>query len=150
MAHYDSILVTTDLSEASVTGLTEAAALAKAVGGRLTLLYVVEDTMPPLMPGASVAEWRRILDHHREAAQGQVEELAARHLAGTDHRIEVRKGRAVDVILETAADTDADVLVMASRGHGLIGQIVLGSTTDRVLRDSPCPVLVVHRGAEAS
>lgn len=150
MPHYETILVTTDLSEASFTGLVEAAKLARELGSRVTLLYVVEDTLPPLMPGASVVEWRRILEHHRESAQEQIASCALQHFGGIDCRSEVRAGRPVEVILEAAADTDADLLVMASHGHGPVAQLVIGSTTDRVLRRSPCPVLIVHRGESAS
>jgi nucleotide-binding universal stress UspA family protein len=145
MTHYKSILVTTDLSEASFTGLREAALLAGELGSRITLLYVVEDTMPPLMPGASVIEWRRILQEHRETAQAQLEACAEKHFRDLEHHAEIRVGRAVETILETAANTEADLIVMASRSQGPIGQLLLGSTTDRVLRQASCPVLVVHR-----
>jgi nucleotide-binding universal stress UspA family protein len=50
-------------------------------------------------------------------------------------------GPAWDAIVR--AGEAADLIVMSSRGHDSLGDHILGSTTDRVLRHAPCPVLVV-------
>lgn len=47
-------------------------------------------------------------------------------------------------IAHLADECGADVIVMATHGRGFISHALLGSTTERVLRQAPCPVLVVR------
>lgn len=54
--------------------------------------------------------------------------------------------RAVDEILAEARDRRACLLVMATRGHDGVADVLLGSRTERVLRGAPCPVLSVPVG----
>jgi nucleotide-binding universal stress UspA family protein len=51
--------------------------------------------------------------------------------------------QAVGRILEVAVREDADLIVMTTRGHDTLGDVAFGSHTDRVMREAPCPVLVV-------
>ena len=57
--------------------------------------------------------------------------------------VEVRFGDVVDIILETAYAADIDLIGMPTAGHHGFLDAVRGSTTERVLRDAPCPVLAV-------
>ena len=57
--------------------------------------------------------------------------------------IEVRGGDVVDGILQAAAEIKADLIGMATAGHHGLLDAIRGSTTERVLRDAPCPVLAV-------
>jgi nucleotide-binding universal stress UspA family protein len=53
------------------------------------------------------------------------------------------KGRPADKIIETANEDNIDLIVMGSRGLGGIKQLFLGSVSDRVADNAPCPVLIV-------
>ena len=55
---------------------------------------------------------------------------------------------AAEGILDIAGERGADLIAMASHGRGGVRRLVLGSVTDKVLRGSGTPVLVVH-GSEA-
>jgi nucleotide-binding universal stress UspA family protein len=57
--------------------------------------------------------------------------------------VEVRPGDVVDTILQTAIEIDADLIAMPTAGHHGILDGLRGSTTERVLRHAPCPVLAV-------
>ncbi len=46
-------------------------------------------------------------------------------------------------ICRAAEDLDADVVVIGTRGHGGLRRAVLGSVSDHVIRNAPCPVLTV-------
>jgi nucleotide-binding universal stress UspA family protein len=53
------------------------------------------------------------------------------------------RGPVVASILVEAHESDADLIVMVTRGHDSLTDEVIGSRTERVMRDAPCPVLAV-------
>lgn len=60
----------------------------------------------------------------------------------------VLSGHAGQVICGLAADLDATSIVIGSRGRGGLKRAVLGSVSDHVVRNAPCPVLVIGPGAD--
>ena len=56
---------------------------------------------------------------------------------------ELRDGNVVDQIIAVAKEARADLIVMGTRGHDSIGDLLRGSTTERVVRQAACPVLAV-------
>ncbi len=62
----------------------------------------------------------------------------------------VRTGVVTDIVCEVAEDLKASVIVMATHGRSGLSHLVLGSTTENILRKAPCPVLVVRPPEEAS
>ena len=56
---------------------------------------------------------------------------------------EARSGEVVNEILAAAAARQADLIAMATAGHHGFLDALRGSTTERVLRQAPCPVLAV-------
>ncbi len=53
-------------------------------------------------------------------------------------------GKPYEEIIRYAALNDIDLIAMGIRGHGMVEDLLIGSTTDRVIRRSPCPVLSVY------
>jgi nucleotide-binding universal stress UspA family protein len=58
------------------------------------------------------------------------------------------RGGAAPMIAEIAKDEGAHLIVVATRGLGLISGLLLGSVTHRLVQNSPCPVLVVPTPAQ--
>ncbi|MBI4600377.1 MAG: universal stress protein [Planctomycetes bacterium] len=56
----------------------------------------------------------------------------------------VASGLPWEKITEHARANAADLIVLGQHGHGLLDRLLVGSTTDRVLRKAPCPILVVR------
>jgi nucleotide-binding universal stress UspA family protein len=56
----------------------------------------------------------------------------------------VRPGRAHNEILDMAGTFRADLIVMGTHGHGPLGRIFLGSTSQSVVRGAACPVVTVR------
>lgn len=92
-------------------------------------------------PAASPADIQVQMDAQRDAA-GASAEATEQALGTSDMRIEL--GDAGQVICATAEELSADVIVMGSRGHGFLGRVLLGSVSEYVVRNAPCPVLVVR------
>jgi nucleotide-binding universal stress UspA family protein len=65
------------------------------------------------------------------------------------HRIseELRSGNVVEGILQVATESGANLIGMATAGHHGLLDAIRGSTTERVLRQAPCPVLAIPVGA---
>jgi nucleotide-binding universal stress UspA family protein len=59
--------------------------------------------------------------------------------------VDLRRGPVVETILEVAEKIRPDLIVMATAGHNGLFDDLRGSTTERVLRDAPCPVLAIPR-----
>jgi nucleotide-binding universal stress UspA family protein len=90
-------------------------------------------------PAEEPAAWRARLGDR--VAREWCADLAA---SGCDHRVVVRDGPAVDVLLAVTRDEGADLVVVGSRGVGAVEPArALGSTSLHVLQASACPVLVV-------
>lgn len=64
--------------------------------------------------------------------------------------IELRTGNVVDGILQAAADLEADLIAMPTAGHHGLLDTIRGSTTERVLRHAPCPLLAIPVAAGAA
>jgi nucleotide-binding universal stress UspA family protein len=66
--------------------------------------------------------------------------------AGAEGTLERRSGTSVPELLEAARD--ASMLVVASHGHGRVGEVLLGSVSQHVARHASCPVVVVREPAQ--
>lgn len=144
----DTVLVTTDFSDTSKKAFGLARQIADAFGAKIILAYVVEDHLPPLMVdyGGYAARVSDIMDSHEEHARKQLDEL--KPLFGKDVTIAVTPGVPHLEIVRLASEHRADMIVMATHGRGFVSHAILGSTTERVVRRAPCPVLSVRVGDE--
>lgn len=132
---YDDVLVPTDGSVAAAAAVDHGLAIADAVGARVHALTLTE-------PGAA----SDYLADQREA----VGEIATRACdAGIDVVEEVREGRADRGLLAYAEEQDVDLIAMATTGRRGLNRVLLGSTTESVLRRAEAPVLAVNARAAA-
>ncbi|MDX1530205.1 MAG: universal stress protein [Rhodothermales bacterium] len=138
------IVVPVDFSAASLRMLEQAKALAARHDGEVDLVHVFEEpVLPVLWPGPGVVQ--DLLPKLRDRATVELERLRAR-AGGPDVpvRAVLEIGHAAAGVLDHAAATGADLIVMASHGYRGLGRFLLGSVAERVVREAPCPVYV-HR-----
>lgn len=138
-----SLLVPVDFSAASRHGLAFAASLAGQFHARLHLLHVVE---PPVLPQWGYARIPRRESRQRIAATEGLPKLPSE--CGFDPALvastQVRLGQAEDEICRFAVEGPVDLIVMACHGLGGLQRALVGSTTERVVRRAPCPVLTMR------
>jgi nucleotide-binding universal stress UspA family protein len=138
------ILCPVDFSEASRGALRYGAALAEHFGASLVLMTATE----PLLAEAAAMETSasRFRSSTLEALRTFLAESIDRPLPGVPVSYESAIGKPDAEILRVARGTRADVIVMSS--HGLTGfrKMFFGSTTERVLRETTAPMLVVPGG----
>lgn len=145
------ILVPTDFSEPALKAVHYAVRLAGQFGASLTLLHVFEVPIYaqnyPGYPGFNLPgeDIHRIYDEAQSQAQARLNVLHEQ-LQPTELVIEhvLRIGTAYTHIIEAAADTKADLIVIATHGYTGLKHLFLGGTAERVVRHAPCPVLVVR------
>jgi len=145
---YSSIVVGTDGSETAARAVSEAATMAVADGARL---IVVTAYTPDSEPGADVApdavpeDLRHLLTDRVQAEEraGHGRDLA---LAGGAKGVVVQalEGDPAEVLLDTAKEFSADLIVVGSRGLGRTAHFILGSVAATVAHHAPCDVLVAH------
>ena len=135
------ILCPIDFSEGSRSALSYAAAVADHFGACLTALSVDDPLLAeamsaagfvPSMASETLGELRRFCGEvfaHRGAGALTV-----------DYR--VATGKPAVEILRTARELHTDLIVISSHGRSGIRKMFLGSTTERVLREAPVPVLI--------
>jgi nucleotide-binding universal stress UspA family protein len=123
---YQRILVPLDGSELAETALTHVVPLAQRFAASVTLLQVIAEAEPGT-----------IEDYLRGMAQGL-------HDLSISVAIEYPEGRPSEVIIDRAGQLGIDLIAMTSHGRGGLGRAVFGSVADEVLRQAPCPVLLVR------
>ena len=135
---FTRILCPIDFNGNSFNALRTAARLAQRDQAKLYLLHVVAHT-DTVVISAPLIEART-----RENAAEELRKLAERELAGVEHESLVRFGHPAAEILEAEREIDADLVVMATHGRVGVPRVFLGSVTEKVVRESSCPVLVVR------
>lgn len=139
MLPFKTILFATDFSPASSVAFGVASALARDYRARIIVLHVIE----PVRMG--FAEFNTYVgpDEDKGMAMEQLKAIKAPAPTVTiEHRL--LEGHPADVIVETAAETGADLVVMGTMGRSGLTRLVMGSVAEEVLRRSPCPVLTVR------
>jgi nucleotide-binding universal stress UspA family protein len=138
-----TILVPTDFSECSRKALRYAVPLARQFGAKIVLMHAAEfqyagseidDLDLPSIERQVVAKYRQRLEEmgKEEGAAGvRVDAMAS-------------VGKVVPEIISTARSTKADLVIISTHGGSRACTSDLGSTTERVVRHAPCPVLVVR------
>ena len=139
-----TILAPIDFSEVSGAVVAEASALARAWGGRVVLLTVIQ------LP-AVTGEYAPMMENLSEIlAAGEKD--AARRLATIAEGLQADAiaseivqltGSPVMHIVEQAQTFSADYIVMGSHGHTAVYDLLVGSTTHGVLKRAHCPVVIV-------
>ena len=150
---YRRILVPLDGSSISQRGLQHAFELAKGGNARLRLLNVIENAamMPALDAYPLVSDMTFMVESLRAARKKMLADamaLAEEHGVKAEQALRRSSSRYVsDVILDDARTWRADLIVMGTHGRRGLNRLLLGSDAERVLRDSPVPVLLTRQKA---
>lgn len=143
---YKHVLIATDGSELADKATTEGIALAKAVGAKVTAVYVRPAIENLIVEGVIV----QIPPEQRKEMAARIDALLAKvtnrcKAAGvTTDQLSIQNNLPWRGIIDAADAKGADLIVMASHGRRGMSKLLLGSETQQVLTHSKLPVLVVH------
>lgn len=135
------LLLATDLADASASATDEAFDLAARLDARLLIVSVIDPGSLKLPGGRFRARVDQVREHREQLAQALV---TRGREAGIDMSFLVWTGDPGDVIVEAAEAEHADMVLVGSHGRGPVGRLLLGSVSEFVVRNAPCPVLVVR------
>jgi universal stress protein A len=144
MIQWKEICCAVDFGDPSRAAMEEAVDLAARFEADVTLVHVV---LPPTQAASDVLVSSRGIAEAR--AEEEVEALAQWHAAaerraGRPVRWRVLTGDPAAEIVRYAREQHCDLLVVGTHGRTGVRRLVLGSVAERVVRESPCAVLVVH------
>jgi universal stress protein A len=139
------VLVPTDFSDSARQALRYGMSFAKEYGAELVLLHVVENLTvgyaSDLFPVPMAEVFQEISGYAKTELAKLGTEARARGLAVQE---QVVQGKPSAEIIRFASEHEIDVIVLGTHGKGMLDQALFGSTTERVVRRAPCPVLTVR------
>lgn len=141
-----NILVPIDFSDNSKNALRYAITFAQAFQSKLHVLYVLEPVIyaPDFtlgqiaLPAIDTSEVENL--SNQELAK-TVEELVPNGMAALTA---LRLGKPFVEIIDYAREQNTDLIIISTHGHGSVEHILFGSTSEKVIKKAPCPVLTLR------
>lgn len=135
---YESIRVATDGSPASAVAATEAIALCASSGATLQAIYVIDDSL------ARTSATHDSFEATGNRALNNIEQQAAQ--ANVPVSPTLATGDPGQAIVEHAASTGTDLIVVGGKQKSAAERFLLGNTAEAILRRAPVSVLVARTG----
>lgn len=143
MPTFKKILCPVDFDDNSVEALAMAMDLARQHDAKLFLFHAAPP-VDPLIVSAPI-----VFAREKEDARKNLNQMAESHLKDMKHETMLRVGHPAPEIIAAVSETGADLVVMATHGRTGVSHLVLGSVAEKVVREAPCPVLIVRAKAAA-
>lgn len=137
---FEKILIPTDGSKYTEAAVSMAIEIAKLSGGKITALYVIDQTLLSNNPmNATTMSMYNILKMEGENATNSILNLGKS--MGIDVDAFIKDGVPVKVILKESINYD--IIIMGTLGRTGISKLLMGSVAEKVVRASQCPVMIV-------
>jgi nucleotide-binding universal stress UspA family protein len=139
------ILCPIDFSEFSAAAYCYALSVADHYQAKLICLHIVELWKIPFADyGAYQGDFAKLCQALHEGGEQQLREFVKKDSTPAIHpQLVVQQANSSDSVLSFAEANGVELIVMGTHGRRGLDRLVLGSTTDRIMRRAPCPVLVV-------
>jgi len=136
------VLVPTDFSDTARRALTYGISFAQEFGAELLLVHVVENLTVGYASDLFPVPMAEVFEEISGYAKSELAKLAAEaREKGISVREVVAQGKPSAEIVRIAAEEQTDIIVLGTHGKGMLDKALFGSTTERVIRKAPCPVL---------
>ncbi|MBI3848849.1 MAG: universal stress protein [Verrucomicrobia bacterium] len=142
-----SILVPVDFSECSRKALDYALPFARQFQAAITLLHVVHVNYYTTSSEYSAFDYPELMEETRRAGERQLGRLASSVRKSCPVKTVIETGHPGSVIVDAAKKRRADLIIISTHGRTGFKRVLLGSTTEHVVRYAPCPVLIVREHA---
>ena len=138
---FKNILLAFDGSDCSNKALVYAGNLAEQYGAALWLIHVFPHTSDLL----GYEDFEKLFAKRKSAGQVVIDD-ALQKLDKSKLKVhpELLEGPEAESILKAAKTSQADLIVMGTRGFGAVKGLLIGSVSRKVIHYATCPVMVVH------
>ena len=153
-AMFEKLVVPLDGSDLAEAVLPIATELAKGLGATMILVQAIDamgqrvsasSSMDPAGGGVGAEAIEEAIDAEKGAAAQYLERMQAQLTAqGLACESYVGDGRPADVIIETAKEKGATLIVMTTHGRGGLGRLIYGGVSEHLLHHSTVPILIVR------
>ncbi len=141
---FDKILIPVDFTEICGTVAKYGKNLARKLQAEVILLYVIEDIAiyeGLYLDPSTVTEIQKKM---RESAEESIEKFIKDYFSDYPVKKMIRLGDIMEEILETVKEENIDLIIMGTHARKGLDKIIFGSVTEKVIKSSPVPVLVVN------
>lgn len=142
---FKTILFATDFSESSDHAFQYALTMARQFDSRLVVVHVINE--PVDLRGFYVPHitFDKLEEEIEQGARKMMEKFCRTHMDDfTDYDSHVVPGIPYEVIIGKGEELDADLIVMGTHGRTGLDHVLFGSTTEKVVRKSPIPVMTIR------
>ncbi len=149
MTLFKKLLVAVDFSDFSQEALRVAAGMARSFSPKILILHVCNTSkaVDPALMAAQGRALRSLLDLQKDVAKSAAQKLDnwVQHYDWADAEVEcqVLTGTPYKVIADRAQEKRSNLIVMGSYGRSGFARMLIGSTTEKVLRKATCSVMAV-------
>ena len=139
---YRHILIPTDGSKLAEHGVAHGLALAKSLGAKVSLIFVVEPFSE--LTGRFMEAVAKYAELRKEQATSTLDYAAngAKEAGISCETIQVENEQPHQAIIAAAEDKGCDLIVMSLHGRSGLSMLLIGSVTNKVLTYAKTPVLV--------
>jgi len=142
---FKKIVVASDFSANADRALKMATELARRDQGELHVVHACRAgsyALPPPLDLVSPMPAVATFEHIEDALKVRADRARSEGLPVTTASL---VGSPEETIVDYARQAGADLLVIGTSGLGAVAHALLGSVAEKILRQAPCPVLVVPR-----
>lgn len=149
-----TIVCTTDLSDAALSGVRMGVRMASDIGGKVDLVHVLDTAPITHLAGSFLTDSQEhaLVAQGQERARTELQALCEReraHAPGVEiNPVLLQATNTVEAVCEYAQKHDVHSIVTATHGRQGTTRFLMGSVSERIVRLAPCPVLVVPRPRE--
>ena len=149
MKPFNKILTAIDFSENSDYAFDYALTLAKQFDSQLTILHVINEPVDLrgfYVPHISFEQLEKEIE---EGAEKMMAKFCSSKMGDfTNFTTSIVTGIPYEVIIRSAREAAASLIVLGTHGRTGLDHLIFGSTAERVVRGASCPVLTIRLPAE--
>jgi len=141
MEEYNRIIIPTDGSEENEKVVDEGLSLARMLGSKVKILFVVDTgSLSGLPPDDMITTLESQIEAKANEILGEIKERAEDW--GVPFERSIQKGAPSDIIVSEAKEND--LIVMGHHNRSGLSRLITGSTAQKVIRKADCPVMVIR------